>query len=84
MTKKERLSDKLKDKQRDGNWRFKELIKLLENLGFQENGGKGSHRVFTKLNLEEIINIQEESDGKAKKYQVNQVRKIVEKHKLGG
>jgi predicted RNA binding protein YcfA (HicA-like mRNA interferase family) len=38
---------KLADTQRDGTWAFADLVKLLGWAGFNEIGGKGSHRVFS-------------------------------------
>jgi hypothetical protein len=52
------------------------------SLGFEKRI-KGSHHVFSKDGIEEIINIQP-SGSKAKPYQVKQVRAIVVKYKLSG
>jgi len=49
-------------------------------LGF-ELRQKGSHHILTKDEIEEIINIQPKN-GKAKAYQVKQVREIIIKYKL--
>ncbi len=49
-------------------------------LGFQSRI-KGSHHIFYRENIVEIINIQEMS-GKAKPYQVKQVRSIILKYKI--
>jgi hypothetical protein len=43
---------------------------------------KGSHHIFTKSGVEEIINIQL-IGSKAKAYQVKQVRNLILKYKLG-
>ena len=45
---------------------------------------KGSHHIFFKEGIEEIVNLQPLSGGKAKPYQVKQVRNLILKHKLGG
>jgi hypothetical protein len=42
---------------------------------------KGSHHILTKDGIEEIINIQPKN-GKAKSYQVKQVREIIIKYRL--
>lgn len=42
---------------------------------------KGSHHIFTKEDIEEILYIQPKN-GKAKPYQVKQVREIIIKYKL--
>ncbi|MBS1259361.1 MAG: hypothetical protein MAG551_02431 [Candidatus Scalindua arabica] len=43
---------------------------------------KGSHHIFTKVGVEEILNIQPKG-GKSKPYQVKQVRNIILRYKLG-
>ena len=53
----------------------------LERLGF-ETRIRSSHHMFRKEGVEEKINLQKEH-GKAKPYQVRQVRNIILKYKLG-
>ena len=65
----------------DSNIDFTDLCKLLEIYGFKERV-KGSHHIFTKNRIEEIINIQP-IGSKAKAYQVKQVRNLILKYKLG-
>jgi predicted RNA binding protein YcfA (HicA-like mRNA interferase family) len=65
----------------DANIDFTDLCRLLNNLGFDE-GIKGSHHIFTRDDVEEIINIQPVGS-KAKAYQVKQVRNLILKYKLG-
>ena len=43
---------------------------------------KGSHHIFTKDGIDEILNIQPLKDSKAKAYQVKQLREIILKYKL--
>ena len=59
---------------------FDELLKLLKILNF-EMRIKGSHHIFTKRNIDEIINVQPKNN-KAKNYQVKQVREIIVKYNL--
>jgi len=66
----------------DQNVAFDDLTALLVSLGFQKRI-KGSHHVFSKDGVEEIINIQPSGD-KAKPYQVKQVRAVIVKYKLSG
>jgi len=66
----------------DQNIAFDDLIFLLESLGFEKRI-KGSHHVFSKDGVVEIINIQATS-GKAKPYQIKQIRAIVVTYKLAG
>jgi len=54
---------------------------LLLTLGFTERV-KGDHHIFTKPNLQEIINIQPLKDGKAKVYQVRQIRNLILRYQL--
>ena len=49
---------------------------LLHALGFDERR-RGSHRIFTKQGIPEIINLQPRADRTAKPYQVRQVRNVV-------
>jgi predicted RNA binding protein YcfA (HicA-like mRNA interferase family) len=64
----------------DQNISFSDLILILTTLGF-EFRIKGSHHIFFKEGVEEIINIQPNGD-KAKPYQVKQVRNLLIKYKL--
>ena len=63
------------------NVSFSDLVVLLEALGFEEVGGKGSHRVFTRLGVIEILTLQEVR-GQAKPYQVRQVAAVVRRYNL--
>jgi len=67
----------------DKNVRFHDLSKLLSDLGFAERT-KGDHHIFCRDGVEEIINLQPLRGGKAKPYQVRQVRMIILKYKLHG
>jgi hypothetical protein len=64
----------------DTNIGFYELRNLLLRLDFEERI-KGSHHIFTREGVEEIINIQPNGT-KAKPYQVKQVRNLIVKYKL--
>jgi predicted RNA binding protein YcfA (HicA-like mRNA interferase family) len=57
------------------NVRYNELVAFLEQDGWKSRQ-KGSHLIMTKAGCPFLINIQPEKDGKAKAYQVQQVRKI--------
>jgi predicted RNA binding protein YcfA (HicA-like mRNA interferase family) len=54
---------------------------LLLHLGFQERT-RGSHHVFFREDIEELLNVQS-SSGKAKPYQVRQTRDYLIRHGLG-
>jgi hypothetical protein len=60
----------------DTNIRFASLRALVKSLGFSERI-KGDHFIYTRRGVIEIINIQPGQGGKAKPYQVKQVRGII-------
>jgi hypothetical protein len=64
----------------DTNIGFDELCGLLAHLGFAVRV-RGSHHVFSKAEVAELINLQRDG-GNAKPYQVRQVRTIIVKYKL--
>lgn len=66
----------------DANIPFAQMCQLLKKLGFEERI-RGSHHIFSKEGVEEIINLQSRGS-KAKPYQVKQVRNLILKYKLGG
>ncbi len=80
MSKHEKLLRKIVRGDADANVPFKGLCQLLLKLGFEERS-RGSHHVFTKLNVEELINLQKDG-AKAKPYQVRQVRTLILKYEL--
>ena len=65
----------------DRNIRFGDLRKLMKDLGFSERI-KGDHHILYKGGVEEILNLQALRDGKAKSYQVKQVREVILKYRL--
>ena len=81
MGKKQKLLLKIIKGTSDNNISFNELRTLLTYFGFNERI-KGSHHIFTKDGIQEILNIQA-LNGKAKIYQVKQVRNIIIKYKMG-
>lgn len=64
----------------DQNIPFIDLCNLLNRLGFDLRT-KGSHHIFTRVEVDEILNLQERQ-GKAKPYQVKQVREVLLKYRL--
>lgn len=81
MSKLDKLLIKVLSGTSDKNIGFDELRTLLFAIGFLERTTGGSHRIFTKENIPEILNIQP-NGSKAKIYQVKQVRTIFLKYKL--
>ncbi len=65
----------------DANISFETLCQLLRSLGFDERI-RGSHHIFTQDGVAEVLNLQSKK-GKAKAYQVKQVRDAIVKYQLG-
>ena len=65
----------------DANIRFADLCAVLHHLGFAERI-RGDHHIFTREGVEEILNLQPRR-GKAKPYQVKQVRDVLTSYGLG-
>jgi hypothetical protein len=82
MGKFDKLLDRILRGTSDSNIRFKDLCGLLRQLGFQERI-KGSHHIWTREGVEEILNLQP-SGAFAKPYQVRQVRNVILKYRLAG
>ncbi|HVT17782.1 MAG TPA: type II toxin-antitoxin system HicA family toxin [Thermoanaerobaculia bacterium] len=66
----------------DANIPFDSLRSLLRELGFDERI-KGSHHIFSKEGVAEILNPQAKGS-KAKSYQVRQVRNVILNYHLAG
>jgi hypothetical protein len=81
MSKASKIEIQILSGKADANIDFNDLCRLLANYEFDERI-KGSHHIFTKDGVDEIINIQP-LGAKAKAYQVKQVRNLILKYKLG-
>jgi len=81
MGKFDKLIIKLLSGTSDKNFNFHDILTILKKLGFEERI-KGSHRIFYRKDVEEILNLQPKKDGNAKPYQVKQVREIIQKYRL--
>ncbi|MBM4425470.1 MAG: type II toxin-antitoxin system HicA family toxin [Chloroflexi bacterium] len=82
MAKRDKVWERVMSGAADANIAFDDLRQLLKRLGFVERV-KGSHHIFAKEGIEEILNLQP-ADSKAKPYQVKQARNAIRKHKLRG
>jgi predicted RNA binding protein YcfA (HicA-like mRNA interferase family) len=82
MTQRDKLLDRILSGTADANISFAGLCQLLRRLGFDERI-RGSHHIFTKDGIEEILNLQPKG-ANAKPYQVKQMRNVILKYKLGG
>ncbi|MCG6940854.1 MAG: type II toxin-antitoxin system HicA family toxin [Thiohalocapsa sp.] len=81
MGKNEKILDSILRGTSDANISFKDLRKIPKALGFAERV-RGDHFIYTKSQIEEILNIQP-IGALAKAYQVKQVRAVILKYKLG-
>jgi len=66
----------------DSNIRFADLKNLIYTLGFVFKGQSGSHAGYYHPGIHARISIQPTKDGKAKPYQVKQLRDIIKFHGL--
>lgn len=57
--------------------KIRELIADLESAGFENRGGKGSHRNFVHLNVSKPITISGNSGDDAKNYQERAVKTAI-------
>jgi len=81
MAKRDKLLDRILRGTSDANIPFDQLCQLLRRLGFNERI-RGSHHIFTRTDVEEILNLQPKGTN-AKPYQVKQVRNVILRYKLG-
>jgi len=63
------------------NVRFEHLCRAAEQFGFTCRSGKGSHRIYSREGVRELLNFQDVA-GMAKPYQVKQLCKIIEEYSL--
>lgn len=82
MSRPAKTLDKILRGNADANIAFDDLVGLLTSLGFVERV-KGSHHIFTRDGVAEILNLQPKG-GKAKPYQVKQVREVIIDNSLAG
>ena len=68
MPRYERVLERILRGQSDANIDFSDLKNALSRLGFEERIS-GSHHIFTRADVEEILNLQPKGS-KAKAYQV--------------
>jgi hypothetical protein len=80
MGKFNRLFTNILSGRNDQSIRFIELTHLLSIMGFTERI-KGSHHIFYRQDIEEILNLQP-NGSQAKAYQVRQVRNLILKYRL--
>jgi hypothetical protein len=81
VTRRAKVLERLLSGSADTGFRFDELCALLRAMGFSERHSGGSHHIFTRDGVGEILNLQPRG-GAAKPYQVRQVRDVVLQYKL--
>jgi predicted RNA binding protein YcfA (HicA-like mRNA interferase family) len=65
----------------DANMDFEAVCTMLRRLGFSERQGRGSHTIFYREGVEEIVNLQPRG-AQGKPYQMRQIREILLKYRL--
>ena len=83
MTVRDKLIRQILAGRSDSNTSFEPLCQMLRQLGFRERIS-GDHHIFGKAGIVEVINLQPLPSGKAKAYQVKQVRNLIVRYKLVG
>ena len=63
------------------NISFKDICNTVKLFGFQQRAGKGSHVIFSRKDIYQMLNFQDVK-GKAKPYQIRQFIKLIDKYKL--
>jgi predicted RNA binding protein YcfA (HicA-like mRNA interferase family) len=76
-----RLYDRL-GRRNFANVRFRDLVTLIETLGYELRRIQGDHHLFKHPIAESKLNLQPERSGDAKKYQVRQVADAIRKYDL--
>ena len=61
--------------------KIRELIKDLENAGFVNRGGKGSHRKFVHSNISKSVILAGQLGADAKHYQEKAIKAAIEESK---
>ena len=80
MSRKKKLLAKLMSGQADASFPFGDLVVVLAHQGWvSREAGGSSHKIFLHPSHPTfpMVNIQPEKDGKAKSYQVKQVRNLI-------
>jgi hypothetical protein len=61
--------------------RYLDFVALITAYGFIRARGSGSHEIYRRQDVVEILNIQNDN-GKAKSYQIKQFLSLIEKYNL--
>ena len=63
------------------NITFDEVVTIIKAFGFELDRVSGSHHIFKRTGIREIVNIQN-VNGKAKPYQIKQFLTLIERYNL--
>ena len=63
------------------NVSFGDFVHLVEGYGFQLKRVRGSHHIFERADIPQLLNLQSDA-GQAKRYQITQFLKLVERYNL--
>lgn len=77
MGKHDKIKARVSSGTSNANVSFDDMCAMLQHEGFAMKNTGGSHRIFTRPDVAEIINLQPGKDGKAKPYQVKQVAALL-------
>ena len=80
MSKHNKLLARLLRGTSDASFSFEDLRRVVLRLGFEERV-RGSHHIFSRPDVPEILNLQPKK-GRAKTYQVKQVRDVILRYRL--
>ncbi len=81
MSRRDKFLVQLLSGQHDHNLSFSALCTLLEALGFEKRV-RGSHHLFGKPGVIDLINIQPATGNTVKPYQAKQVRTVLLEYRL--
>ena len=78
MGKYEKLRQAILSGNRDDNLDFNDILWFVEKSGYERKHNKtsGSHQIFVNKETKQMLNLQEKN-GKAKAYQIKQLRKQI-------
>jgi len=77
MSKAEKIFEKVMSGKSDANISYDDVCNLLTKLGYAKRQQGTSHQIFARG--DSYLNLQPGSDGKAKKYQVRQIREELQR-----
>jgi predicted RNA binding protein YcfA (HicA-like mRNA interferase family) len=81
MSQRQKFMAQLLNPANSANLDFTALVNLLLYFGFEQRV-RGSHHIFTKDGVEEIINLQPAAGNHVKPYQAKQVRELILRYNL--